>query len=193
MAARIFSYPAWKHQCEWQGGKKMAGTSDNLWFVAQLRPQGLVRAQTHLQRQEIVSFSPQVLAAVTRAGVQREARKPLFPGYLFVSFDPATPGWSAINSTRGISRLILNDPRRPQPLPDALMAGLIARCDASGLLSTEDDLAVGDRIRVLSGPFADLVTTIETLSGPERIGVLIDLMGRKVRTSVPRNQIEKLD
>ena len=69
----------------------------------------------------------------------------------------------------------------------------IARCDASGLLSTGDDLAVGDRIRVLSGPFADLVTTIETVPDAERIGILIDLMGRKVRTSVPRNHIERLD
>ncbi len=171
----------------------MARTIDSLWFVAQLRPQGLLQAQTHLQRQNIVSFSPQILSNTTRAGVQREVRKPLFPGYLFVSFDPRTPGWSAINSTRGISRLILNDPRRPQPLPDALMAGLIARCDASGLISTGDDLSVGDRIRVLSGPFADLVTTIETLSGSERIGILIDLMGRKVRTSMPRTQIEKLE
>ena len=171
----------------------MARTSDTLWFVAQLRPQGLLRAQAHLERQGIVSFSPQILTTTMRAGAQREARKPLFPGYLFVRFDPATPGWSAINSTGGISRLILNDPRRPQPLPDALMAGLIARCDASGLLATEDDLSVGDRIRVLSGPFADLVTTIETLSGPERISVLIDLMGRKVRTSMPRSQIEKLE
>ena len=171
----------------------MAATSNNLWFVAQLRPQGLARAQTHLQRQEIESFSPQVLATVTRAGVLREARRPLFPGYLFVSFDPATPGWSAINGTRGISRLILSAPYRPQPLPAALMAALIARCDASGLLSTGDDLTVRDRIRVLSGPFADLVTTIETVLDAERIGILIDLMGRKVRTSVPRNHIERLE
>ena len=171
----------------------MAAASNNLWFVAQLRPQGLARAQTHLQRQKIESFSPQVLTTVTRAGVLREARRPLFPGYLFVSFDPATPGWTAVNGTRGVSRLILSDPYRPQPLPAALMAGLIARCDASGLLSTGDDLAVGDRVRVLSGPFADLVTTIETVPDAERIGILIDLMGRKVRTSVPRNHIERLD
>ena len=52
----------------------MAATSNNLWFVAQLRPQGLARAQTHLQRQKIESFSPQVLTTVTRAGVLREAR-----------------------------------------------------------------------------------------------------------------------
>ena len=173
-------------------GKKMAHTIHMPWFVAQLRPQGLMRAQTHLKRQGIESFCPQFLTTIRRAGLPRKAHKPLFPGYLFVRFDPATPGWSAINNTRGISRLILNDPRRPQPLPEALMAGLMARCDISGLLLPEENLEIGDRIRVLSGPFADLVTTIETLSDPDRIVVLIDLMGRKVKTSLPRDQIEKL-
>jgi hypothetical protein len=60
-------------------------------------------------------------------------------------------------------------------------------------LLPQRNLSVGDRIRVLAGPFADLVTTIETLPGPARIGVLIDLMGRKVRTSLPHDQVEKLD
>ena len=170
----------------------MTHNSDRPWFVAQLRPQGLMRAQTHLKRQGFESFCPQFLTTTRRAGLQRQAQKPLFPGYIFVSFDPATPGWSAINSTRGISRLILNDPRQPQPVPERLMAGLRARCAENGLLSEQDDLEIGDRIRVLSGPFADLVTTIETLSGPERIGVLLDLMGRKVKTSLLRNQIERL-
>lgn len=169
----------------------MVRTINSSWFVAQLRPQGLMRAQTHLKRQGIESFCPQFLTTIRRAGLQRQSQKPLFPGYLFVSFDPATPGWSAINNTRGISRLILSDPYRPQPLPEALMSGLRARCAESGLLSAPDGLGVGDRIRVLSGPFADLVTTIDTLSGPERIGVLLDLMGRKVKTSLLRNQIEK--
>lgn len=168
-----------------------AGSSE--WFVAQLRPQGLIRAQEHLHRQGFETFAPAMLVTTLRAGIARQTRKQLFAGYLFVSFDPATTGWSAINGTRGIARLILTDPRRPLPLPDALMAGLMARCDASGLIAPEAGLRVGDRIRVLSGPFADLVTTIETLPAPARIGVLIELMGRKVRTTLPHDQIEKLN
>jgi transcriptional antiterminator RfaH len=171
----------------------MATTGNSTWFVAQLRPQGLVRAQSHLHRQGFETFAPSILTTTLRAGVARETRKPLFPGYLFVSFDPATSGWSAINATRGIARLIVADPRQPQPLPPALMAGLKARCDASDLLAPQSDFNVGDRIRVLAGPFADLVTTIETLPGAARIGVLIDLMGRAVRTILPQDQIEKLD
>ena len=46
------------------------------------------------------------------------------------------------------------------------MAGLKARCDADGLL-LPPTLKIGDRIRILSGPFADLVTTIESLPGPQ--------------------------
>jgi len=162
------------------------------WFVAQLRPHGLRRALDHLFRQGIPTFCPKQRGSQVKAGKQIEVLRPLFPGYVFVSFDRADLRWTAINSTRGVARLILNDPRRPVPLPRPLMAGLMARCDASGMLLPPDDLAVGDRVRVLAGPFADTVTTIEDIPEAARIGVLIELMGRRVRTTLPHDQIEKL-
>lgn len=171
----------------------MVEIDDTPWFVAQLRPQGLARAQAHLGNQGFKCFAPGLPSTTIRAGVQQKSRTPLFPGYLFVSFDPATASWSTINNTRGIARLILNHPHKPTPLPSSLMAGLKARCDADGLLLPPPNLKIGDRIRILSGPFADLVTTIESLPGPQRIGVLIDLMRRRVRTSLPLGQIEKLE
>lgn len=167
-------------------------TDDLTWFVAQLRPQGLKRALDHLHRQDFRTFVPEFEKTTIRNGVQRHNRAPLFPGYIFVSFDPANSGWTAINATRGISRLILSRPNAPTPLPQPLMAGLLARCDNSGLLNPPPALIIGDKIRVLAGPFAEMVTTIETLPDQARIGVLIDLMGRKVKTLLPRSQVEKL-
>jgi transcriptional antiterminator RfaH len=163
------------------------------WFIIQLRPQGLKRAIDHLRRQDFRTFAPEIENTTTRAGSLRQTRKPLFPGYLFVSFDPANQGWVAINSTRGVSRLILDRPFSPSPLPQQVIAGIMARCDTSGLLLPPASLEVGDKIRVLAGPFADLVTTIEMLPDQERIGVLIDLMGQKIRTSLPRHQVEKFE
>ena len=168
-------------------------TSELPWFIIQLRPQGLKRAKEHLQRQGFKTFAPEVEDTTTRAGLLRQVRKPLFSGYLFVSFDPANQGWAAINSTRGVSRLILDRPFSPTPLPQQAIAGIMARCDASGLLLSAASLVVGDKIRVLAGPFADLVTTIETLPDQDRIGVLIDFMGQKTKTSLPRHQVEKLN
>ncbi len=162
------------------------------WFVAQLRPHGLKRAVDHLRRQGFPTFCPKQRWSQVKAGKLVEAHRPLFPGYLFVSFKQTDLRWTAINSTRGVARLIVVDPRRPTPLPRPLMAGLMARCDDRGILLPPDDLVIGDRVRVLAGPFADTVTTIEDIPEAARIGVLIELMGRRVRTTLRQDQIVKL-
>ncbi|MDF3362864.1 transcriptional activator RfaH [Sulfitobacter sp. Ks41] len=162
------------------------------WFVAQLRPNGLAQARVHLRRQRFESFSPERVGTRQHRGCLIQKRQPLFPGYLFVQFDPAAPGWTAINNTRGIARLILQDPRRPRPLPQSLIAGLQARCRPDELVKSADDLEIGEQIRILSGPFADFITQVDQLPDSERVGVLLDLMGRDVRTSLHRSQVSKL-
>lgn len=162
------------------------------WFVAQLRPNGLAQARVNLRRQRFESFFPERMGARPHQGRLIQKRQPLFPGYLFVQFDPAVPGWTAINSTRGIARLLLQDPRCPRPLPQSLIAGLQARCGPDELLKPADDLQVGDQIRILSGPFADFITQIDHLRDSERVDVLLDLMGRDVRTSLHRSQVSKI-
>lgn len=160
--------------------------------MAQLRPHGLAQARAHLKRQGFETFSPVLLESSFKLGKKRNELRPLFPGYLFVRFDPSTNGWTAINSTRGVSRLILNDPRRPIPLPEGLMRTLHDRCDPDENYTTAEDLEIGDEVRVLTGPFAELVTRIEALPGAERVGVLIELMGREVRSSLPRAHVTKV-
>lgn len=172
---------------------KMTEVNNMGWFVAQLRPNGLALARRHLERQNFETFSPEIPSRERRQGRLQTVNKPLFPGYLFVRFDPRTNGWTAINHTRGVSRLVLNDPRRPAPLPEALMAALRARCESNGDGSAGDDLVVGDRVRIQAGPFEELITQIETLPGPERVGVLIEIMGREVRSTLPRSQVSKID
>jgi transcriptional antiterminator RfaH len=164
----------------------------NDWYVAQLKPNGLAIAQRNLSRQGFCTLCPLRLETTRVRNMLKSAVRPLFPGYLFVQFQAGKQGWHAIHSTRGVARLILSDIRNPRPLPSEFMAGLIARCDAKGRLSPPEDIKAGDRVRVLSGPFADLVTAVDQLGNDQRIQILIELMGRAVRTSFPRSQIEKL-
>jgi len=167
-------------------------TNETPWFVAQLRPHGLKTASAHLHRQGFETFAPMQNTSAVRAGLTTQATRALFPGYLFIGFDPSKTTWSVINNTRGVSRLVLADPLKPVPLPAELMAGLMARCDATGVLLPPENLDVGDKVRVLAGPFADTITTIETLPDQARIGVLLELLGRKVKTTLPRDGIEKI-
>ncbi|MFG6531397.1 MULTISPECIES: transcription termination/antitermination protein NusG [unclassified Sulfitobacter] len=163
------------------------------WFVAQLRPHGLSQARVHLKRQGFETYSPLLMESSRSRPGKGSLERPLFPGYLFVNFDPNQTGWTAINSTRGVSRLILNDLRRPRPLPEGLIRALQNRCDPEEAYQGENDLEVGDRVRVLTGPFAELVTKIEALPSAGRVGVLIDLMGREVRSSLPRGHVAKVE
>jgi transcriptional antiterminator RfaH len=162
------------------------------WFVAQLRPQGLDRAVDHLYRQNFKTFSPKFINTTYRRGVARHTHKPLFPGYIFVNFDVAEPGWTAINNTRGVLRLILDRPLAPNSLPSAVITAIMSRCDSDGLLLPPDNLKAGDKIRVIEGPFTDTLATIETLPGPSRISILIDLMGQKVKTVLSEKHVEKV-
>ena len=65
----------------------MEAAYEKSWFLAQLRPQGLARAQVHLQRQGIESFAPKILSATKKPG---GPSKVLEPAVLHRSTGPLT-------------------------------------------------------------------------------------------------------
>ena len=171
----------------------MTGTDSAMrWFAGQLKPNGLAQAERNLARQGIETFCPWTIEAHHRNGRMTDRPRPLFPGYIFLRLDPKAGLWRAVNSTRGLTRMVQTDPRAPTPLPDALIDGLRARCDAQGRLDMGPSLVPGDRVRVIAGPFADLVTEIETIGEDARIRVLFDLMNRKVATDLDPRHVQKL-
>lgn len=172
----------------------MSGAADGArWFAGQLKPNGLALAERNLARQRIETFCPWMIEASQRNGRMIDRQRPLFPGYIFVRIHPDAGLWRMVNSTRGLTRLVQTDPRAPTPLPDRLIDGLQARCDTQGQIAVGPSLAPGDRVRIIAGPFADLVSEIETIGADARIRVLFDLMSRKVRTDLDPRHVQKID
>lgn len=156
------------------------------WYIAQLKPNGLGRARVNLERQGYQTFMPLVDTCGRGGKKGRMAPKALFPGYLFVMVDPSRQGWRPINSTFGVSRLVTLDDRQPARLPDEVMSALVARCDDRQLLqSSQQQFNEGDQVRAVAGALAEFVGTVEQLQPGNRIVVLLDIMGRKVRTHLP--------
>ena len=162
------------------------------WFAAQLKPNGLRSAEQNLARQGFAHFTPRRLETRRVSDRMRTTARPLFPGYIFVQCDPEAPHWRALNATRGLTRVIVGDPRRPRPLPDDFIAAMMMRCDAEGILRDMPALRPGDLVRVVSGPMADLVSRIEKLQADDRVELLMALMGRETRVSVAAQFVEKL-
>ncbi len=158
---------------------------DAPWYLVQCRPNQAHIATRNLRRQGIELFQPLQRGTKRWRNRIREELKPLFTGYLFVTFDPARPEWRAINSTPGVLRLVRFGAGWPQRLPSPLVTGLMLRCDDAGVLRPPADLAPGDAVRVLSGPFADFVATVDSVAPDRRVTLLLELMGRATRVAIP--------
>jgi transcriptional antiterminator RfaH len=107
---------------------------------------------------------------------------PLFPRYLFVAVDLSAQRWRSIYSTVGVSRLVCNGDE-PSPVPEGVVAALRSREDGNGFIKLQARPAFrpGERIRVLDGAFASCLGLFEGMAERERIAILLDLLGRKVR------------
>lgn len=162
------------------------------WYLAQLKPNGFKRAQDNLRRQNFETFMP--MSKLTMRHGQKFFNKvlPIFPGYLFVRFGAERTDWRKINSTLGVARLVSFATSSPASVPDELMAGLIARCDGDGYLMPPDNLEIGERVKLISGPFAGFIGDIEAMLGDDRIRMLYEFMGQKSHIDVSARDLERL-
>ena len=161
----------------------------NQWYLIQFKPNSHRLAERNLQRQGFETFLP--MQKITRRKASRFVSdlKPLFPGYMFVSVNSELAPWRTINSTIGVSRLVSFE-GKPKPLPLQLMSGLMLRCDASGTVLPPKSLIEGDSVEMLTGPFANFITTVDTIDPEQRIWVLMNFMGQQKRMQVTADQLQ---
>lgn len=163
------------------------------WYVAQLKPNSLNIAERNLAQQNFTFFCPKRRETRKRRDKLVNVTAPLFPGYIFVQSNAITSHWRSLNATRGISRMVINDPRNPSGLPAGFISELVARCDADGVLAEDHQMKPGEPIRIINGPFSDIITRIEKLEPGQRLQVLIEIMGRETRVSVDQSAVQRLN
>jgi transcriptional antiterminator RfaH len=160
----------------------MTGELHPRWFVAHTHPHAEAKATSHLSRQGFKIYFPRYLKRRRHARRIDTVAAPLFPRYLFVAADLTAQRWRSIYSTVGVSRLICNGDD-PSPVPDGIVEALQSREDVAGFIKLDfrPPFRTGDKIRVLDGAFSSCLGLFEGMVERERIAILLDLLGRKVR------------
>jgi transcriptional antiterminator RfaH len=155
------------------------------WYVVQTQPHAEWRAAQNLARQGFGSYLPRYLKRRRHARRIDMVARPLFPSYLFVAVDMTTQRWRVISSTFGISRLVCNGDE-PAAVSDQVIMQMRSRENSDGLiqLNTGSRFAPGDSIRITDGVFSACLGLYEGMADHQRIAVLLDMLGRKVRVTI---------
>ena len=162
------------------------------WFILQFKPNAYHQANKNLNQQDFETFLPLYDATSRNASRFINANRPLFPGYMFITFDRTESKWHKINNTYGVSRLLTFNSTL-KSIPATFINNLMERYDSSGKLLPIKKLKKGDQVEVLNGPFANFIATIEKYETDQRIWVLIDLMGRKAKIQSPSDTLISLN
>ncbi|MHB2169143.1 transcription termination/antitermination protein NusG [Alsobacter sp. R-9] len=146
------------------------------------------RARLNLERQGFSPFLPQIDRSVRHARRISTVRSALFPRYLFVSLDLGVERWLSIRGTFGVSSLYMAG-GLPAPVPHGVVESLQASLGNTGSINLDSGLEVGSEVRVLRGPFTDLVGILSRLDDNGRVRVLLDIMGTRTPVTLPRNAL----
>lgn len=152
------------------------------WYVANVRPNSERMAAANLARQEFRCFLPSRLKTTRHARQFRTVMSPLFPGYVFVSLDLARQRWRSVNGTMGVVSLVMAG-GWPVAVPEGIVESLVELTGAGGAVRFGGDLAAGQRVRLLAGPFAECIGTLDSLDDRGRVRVLLEMMGSHVPVS----------
>jgi len=149
-------------------------------------------AAAHLARQGFEVFVPRRRRTVRHARRLFTKATAFFPGYIFTCLDPQRARWRSINGTIGV-RAVVGDGQKPIALPGGMVEGLKAMTNRDGIVDAGAGLREGERVRILNGPFADLVGELLQLDDSGRIRVLLDIMNGRVPITLQQQDVIAAD
>ena len=159
------------------------------WYLLQYKWNNYNIALENLRRQKFETFFP-LLEKTKRTNTKFENYStPLFPGYIFITFNINEQRWVKIKSTRGISRIICFG-NKPTEVPSNIIFNLKKKCNSKEVICAEKKIDRGTEVNILKGPFAGFVGRIEDFKDDNRVYLLLKYMEKNQNLSI---EIENTD
>jgi transcriptional antiterminator RfaH len=163
------------------------------WFAIQSRTGTEAVTASHLRTMEIETLLPLVRRPIRHATrVARMLTRPMFPGYFFARFCPAT-SLRAVAYSRRVLR-VLGVGNRPRPVEETVIESIRTRMDDGGLVTLEErPFRSGDNVRIAEGPLAGWSGVFDrALNDSERVVILVNTL-QEGRVVVQRDWLEFSD
>ena len=156
------------------------------WFAVLTKPRAEGLAHTNLLRQGFECMLPKVRRAVRRNGGVKSRIDALFPRYLFLRADPDEKSLAAVRSTRGAVGLVRFG-GIPAPVPEAVVERIQSRVREDECVALDTPLLVaGQQVTVRAGALYGWEAIFKSHDGPDRVRLLLELLGTTREIVMPR-------
>lgn len=162
------------------------------WCVAHTQPSKELVAQQHLLDQGYEVYVPRFKKICRHARKVEEKLVPLFPRYIFVGMDLSSARWRSVNSTRGVSHLLMSNDLNPAKVPTRIIGDLRAQEIGDGIVPVASlvNFVKGEKVRILEGAFADQIGIYDSMDDKSRVQLLLTFMGREMKMTLPTYAVE---
>ncbi len=134
---------------------------------------------------------PQKTVTMVKAGKKQEREEKIFPGYVLVEMIMDDDSWYVVRHTAGVTKFV-GSAKKPIAAKDSEIKKIIHRSQAQ-VQKVQLDVKAGDKVRIISGPFADFVGDItEVYPDKSKLRANVSIFGRETPVELEYKQIQKL-
>ncbi|MDD4290792.1 MAG: transcription termination/antitermination protein NusG [Clostridia bacterium] len=121
-------------------------------------------------------------------GKRKVVETKIYPCYVYIKMVYSPQLWYMLTNTRGVTGFV-GPQGKAWPLTDEEVKRL--RLEQS---TVEFNLNIGDRVRVIAGPFETMAGTIRSIdTNHEKVSVFLTLFGRETNVELGFSEVEGLD
>ena len=134
---------------------------------------------------------PQKTVTQIKGGRKLEKEEKIFPGYVLVEMIMDEDSWYVVRHTAGVTKFV-GSAKKPIPAKDSEIKKIIHRSTTT-TQKIEMDVKVGEKVRIVSGPFAEFVGDItEVYPDKAKLRAMVSIFGRETPVELEYKQIQKL-
>jgi len=125
-----------------------------------------------------------------RNGVRREVERRVFPGYVLVKMYMNEDSWYVVRNSPGVTGFV-GMGTKPTPLSEEEVGKIMRRIE-SDAPRLKVSFAVGEHVRILSGPFAEFSGIVDEIDADKgKAKVLVSFFNRETPVEVDFLQLSK--
>ena len=134
---------------------------------------------------------PQKTVVQMKSGKKQEKEEKVFPGYVLVEMIMDEDSWYVVRHTSGVTKFV-GSVKKPIPVKESEIKRILHRT-SSQVEKVELDVKPGDKVRIISGPFADFdADIIEVYPDKSKLRANVSIFGRETPVELEYKQIQKL-